>query len=359
VKTILKLRWGYTTGTHASAVFIASVYEYLTSKVVDTLEIKLPMEKKATIEVKHIKKYLFKTIKVDNDDMDVTKGASIWCKLSTTYPKGLKKQTPSLLKVANSKVYVWAGEGVGVVTKDGLKIKPNHPAINPVPLEMMEQNTKDLLKDTNITLHAIFGVEDGINIAKQTANAKVGVVGGISILGTRGIVKPISSTAYIQSIKTEINVASKNSNTIVFTLGNSAFDIAKTLYDEVSIVEVGNFVYDSFSLLKDYDFKKIVFISSSAKMSKVAQGFKNTHNRFGSIDFDKIREWLGELNYTYTKETLTLKKILDEMQDDIQKEFLYLLTKKASKQIESWLDESNTNYKELEIIDTNIVIKKG
>ena len=213
---------------------------------------------------------------------------------------------------------------------------------------MIKENLLIFAQKQKLELHAIISVENGKELAKQTANAKVGVIGGISILGTRGIVKPVSSTAYLDSIKTEINVASKNSDTIVFTLGNSAFDKAKTFYDEVSIVEIGNFVYDAMNFLKEYHFKKIVFITSSAKMAKVAQGSKNTHNRFGSIDFILIKKWLLEVGILYQKESVTLKAILDELRSDEKEKFLKLVMQKADNQIASWLADSGVEYEMLE-----------
>jgi cobalt-precorrin-5B (C1)-methyltransferase len=349
-----QLKSGYTTGTHATAVVVACVYEYLYDVVQERVQITLPQNKQALIELQHTKKFAFSTIKVDNDDLDVTKGAKICCELSSSKPKNLKTQTPSMLKIKNLTLYVWGGDGVGIVTKEGLKIKPNHPAINPTPLAMIEQNLLVLVGEQTLELHVVIGVEDGEMIAKQTANAKVGVIGGISILGTRGIVKPISASAYLESIKTEINVAGKNADTIVFTLGNTAHDKAKQRYDEVSIVEIGNFVYDAMVSLKGHSFKKIVFIISSAKMSKVAQGFKNTHNRFGSIDFTLIKKWLLEVGIVYEKETLTLKAILDDLKRDEQERFLQSITQKAKHQIERWLREGGVEYEMLEVLNFTI-----
>ena len=93
------LKSGYTTGTHATAVVVACVYEYLHNVALKSLDIALPQNKKAVIEVNHIKKFAFSTIKVDNDDLDVTKGAKICCELLYLKPKNLKPQTPSTIKI--------------------------------------------------------------------------------------------------------------------------------------------------------------------------------------------------------------------------------------------------------------------
>ena len=357
-----KLRFGYTTGTHATAALVACVREYLGKDLYSPLEIALPDGKKAKIEVKRKNFCHYTTTKGDNDDIDVTKGAVISIKLSEIPPLGLKEQTPSCIEVGNCSIFLYAGEGVGVVTKKGLKITPNHPAINPVPLQMMQQNIYALLQDKSVHLHAVVEVENGEEIAKQTANAKVGVIGGISILGTKGVIKPVSASAYIDSIEAEISVAAaENIDEIIFTLGNTAYDYAKAHFNnESSIVEVGNFVYDALRLLKKYSFSKLIFITSSAKMTKVAQGFKNTHNRYGSIDFEQIKYILkSKLKIDLdNEEFLTLKAILEVLDKEQKKIFLELVTFEAALQLKQWVDELSIKLKQIETITLPYKIKK-
>ena len=348
-----KLRSGYTTGTHATAVLVACLVEQFKCNVLDTLEVLLPKEKVATIEVTQEKALEFSTIKGDNDDIDVTKGAKIFCNLQKEIPQNLQEQTPTLLQLNKSTLYIWAGDGVGVVTKKGLKITPNHPAINPTPLEMMQENSLSIVGDAQSIFHAIFRVENGEKIAKDTANAKVGVLGGISILGTRGIVKPVSTSAYIDSIETEIDVAAAfDDNVVVFTLGNTAVDFAKEHYDETSIVEIGNFVYDASARLKKHSFKKVVFITSVAKMTKVAQGFKNTHNKFGTIDFNEVKNWIqNDLGFDLGEEEfVTLKGVLETLPKEYHDDFVQLMTKKSVEQFHLWLVELGVEVDEIELI---------
>ena len=352
-----KLRSGYTTGTHATAVLVACLHEYFEEKIFTHLEVQLPQQKLAPIEVIHKEKYYFSTIKGENDDMDVTKGAEISCKLQTHKPQKLKAQTASLLEFETLKISLWAGDGVGVVTKKGLKIAPNYPAINPIPLEMMRENSLEILKQKSGELHAIFSVVDGEAIAKETANEKVGVLGGISILGTRGIVKPVSSEAYIDSIATEIAVAAAfDASVIVFTLGNSALDFAKEQYDETNIVEIGNFVYDSLEQLQKHHFKKMIFITSVAKMCKVAQGSKNTHNRFGGIDFKEVKKWLKEeQGITLQEEFVTLKGVLEAVEE--KEPFVKLVSKKALKQLLNWSETLSLKCESMEVVTLPYKIK--
>ena len=351
-----KLRSGYTTGTHASAVLGAVLKEYYLHEKSTNIEVFLP-KSNAKIDVKRETKYHFSSIKSDNDDLDVTKGCCIHAKLFFHMPKGLKTQTPSSIKVKNTNIFIYGGDGVGIVTKAGLKIEPNFPAINPVPLKMMRDIATNIIKEEKQeNLHIVFSVDNGKEISKQTANEKVGVIGGISILGTRGIVKPISADAYLDSIETEVSVANAlGFNEIVFTLGNTAHDYANKHYKVTQVVEIGNFIYDGALRLKNSKFKKMIFISSVAKMCKIAQGYKNTHNRFGGIDFNEVKLWLKqELDFDLGEdEYLTLKAVLQKLTKEQTKLFIDLLTYKAKESFKKWFLELKINIKNIEIITLN------
>ena len=351
-----ELKSGYTTGTHATALLVGTLYEYYNNSIVKSLKITLPKEKLATINIERKDTLFFSSIKTDNDDLDVTKGCEITLKLLHKIPQNLKKQTPSLLEINKTKIYIYAGDGIGVVSKKGLKIEPNYPAINPTPLNMMIENSLDIIGKNDDIFHAVFSVVDGKNIAKQTANEKVGVLGGISILGTRGIVKPISAEAYLDSIEAEVSVANASgSKTIVFTLGNTAHDYANKSYDKSIVIEIGNFIYDGASRLKNTGFEKMVFISSVAKMCKIAQECKNTHNRFGGIDFDEVKLWLeNELNINPdSQEYLTLKAVLQTLSIENSKKFSAFLGYKAGMSFKKWFKELNIDIKHIQIITLN------
>ena len=310
------LKKGLTTGVHACFAF---------GSVLDTFIV--------------TKEFSFGKInKIDNDDLDVTKGCEIVVSVSnikTDLTFNELSLIPQRVEIGTNSLEIYAGLGVGVVTKKGLKIQPNFPAINPVPLENMQRIFKEKVKDLeNINIFCTVSVTNGEEIAKQTANAKVGVIGGISILGTTGIVKPVSSTAYIDSVKTEIEFAKQNDlEPLIFTLGNSAFRIFSEKYDEGQIVEVANFVYDSLEIAQNLKVRKVLFVCGIGKMTKVYQGFKNTHNRFGVIDFERLKEDIkNELNYEVDIEsTKTVKGISEELQKIGLVEDLYKMIEKKSK----------------------------
>ena len=342
-----KLRSGFTTGTHATATLVACVYELLYNKELEYVSITLPNGTTAKIEVTKNTPLSYSSIKTDNDDLDVTKNATLQTTLHMTPPTDLKPQTPSKLQIQNTTLFVYAGDGVGIVTKKGLKVAPEHPAINPTPLHMFQENIKPLLDNTPRTLHAVFSIQNGEVIAKETANAKVGVLGGLSILGTTGIVKPVSSEAYIKSIEAEVQVCAEYFDTIALTLGNTSLKAAKEHFKEEQIVEVGNFIYDSLNIVKRYNFKKIFFFVGIAKAAKIAQGSKNTHNRFGGIDFELMCRWLQEqTSEVCTEEFSTLKALLDSLK--CKEEFETFLAHKAQQQLCSWAKQ-----------EVKIIITKG
>jgi len=361
------LRSGYSTGTHATAILGALLHEEYKDVLFENIELTLPTSQIANIKVKHETKRHFSTIKVDNDDIDVTKGCCINAKFFNERPTVLKEidQIPSILDVYNGKIYVYAGAGVGVVSKKGLKIEPNYPAINPIPLSMMKSISLNVLnKNFSDDIHVVFSVDNGEEIAKSTANSKVGVLGGISILGTRGIVKPISAGAYIDSIETEIDVISASkSDEIIFTLGNTAHDYAIKTYGEERVVEIGNFIYDASALLKEKKIKKLIFISSIAKMTKVAQGFKNSHNKYGFIDFDALRELITDETGIdlANEEFLTVKAIVQSLNKNEVEEFINMINQKAGKKFIDYFQELDIDIKELEIVtlESNEVYKRG
>jgi cobalt-precorrin-5B (C1)-methyltransferase len=314
---IKKLKKGYTTGVHTSFAFKRALECFLITK----------------------KKSKVCTNKMDNDDLDVTKGCKIIVIISDKKDNlrlNIIKHNPYIFRYKNSQIKIYAGVGVGVVTKDGLKPKKDFPAINPKPLEELKKIfQKAVTNDKIYNLYCAIFVENGEQIAKKTANAKVGVLGGISILGTTGFVKPISSTAYIQSINEEFNFAlANNFDTVVLTIGNESLKVAKNLYlncEKTYILEIGNFVYDSLKIATNLKFENIILVLGIGKAVKVSQGFKNTHNRFGSIDFDIIQQ-IVDIDI---KQCLTIKRVQQLLGDDVVK-FDKIILNKVQNQLNCW-----------------------
>jgi len=265
-----KLRKGFTTGVHAAFAFNAALEA-----------IGATGEEAVTAHSR----------KMENDDLDVTQG----CVLVARVAKSRESLELNPLEhhpyCLEGRLYLYAGRGVGVVSKEGLKPPKGYPAINPTPLNAIKELLKRRLPAK--PLFASIGVIDGEKIAKKTANEKVGVLGGLSILGTTGWVKPVSSRAYLQSIEAELDVIRASGYArVVFTLGNRSFERALERYPREQIVEIGNFIYEGLRLAFDRGMDASLYVGIG-KAVKIAQGFKNTHNRFGSIDFGELGAWIG------------------------------------------------------------------
>ncbi len=320
-----KLKKGYTTGVHASFVFKSALESFLSSGSLS----------------------ISKSNKMENDDLDVTKGCEIVASISQNFDDlvlNQVEQTPQKFSYASNSIEIYAGDGVGVVTKNGLKIEPNFPAINPVPLKSLKKIFENLVKDRkDLKLYCTIGITNGKKIAQSSANKKVGVLGGLSILGTTGFVKPISTEAYLDSISSEIGFIKTNNLTpLVFTIGNSSLEFAKESYSKEQIVEIGNFVYDSLEIANSLGIKKVVLICGIGKMTKIAQHYKNTHNRFGEIDFLTLEKWLeNDLNIKLSINSINTVKELCEKLNEKKEAFYKMVRKRATRIIKEWFIDLN------------------
>ena len=209
--------------------------------------------------------------KYAGDDPDVTDGILISSKLK--FIKGDKLE-----------FHFFAGEGVGTFTKDGLALPKGEPAINPVPRQMMIDNiSKVLLANNRIAkVNITIMVENGIEVAKKTFNERLGVIGGISILGTSGMVLPMSKTALLETIEADIKFRIQNSdtNTVYMAPGNiGAKFLEKNFAIEASTVAIiSNFIGESIDYAISNDAKNIVLCGDMGKLIKLSGGIMNTHS---------------------------------------------------------------------------------
>ena len=252
--------------------------------------------------------------KIANDDIDVTIGCGIFAEVASE--KGLLNLNPIEHEAYDlGPVLLYAGRGTGVVCKAGLKAPKGYAAINPVPLKHLEAICRRLLPSYDAKIYASIGVLEGEMLAPRTANEKVGVLGGISILGTSGWVKPVSSMAYLDSIETELSVISAQSREkVVLTIGESSKKEALKSHGEDITVEIGNFVFDALRRVENFSFKRVILYCGIAKALKIAQGFENTHNRYGFADLEEVESLLRGWGYTaLPKESVTLRGIYDSL----------------------------------------------
>ena len=268
-----KLRCGFTTGTCAAAASAGAARMLLSGKVIENITVITPSGNSVTVGLTDIKKendYVSCAVQKDSgDDPDVTGKILVYSTVS--YEK--------------SGMTVDGGEGVGRVTKKGLKQQIGEAAINPVPRKMIEEQLKTAASDYSYDggLKAVISVPMGIQIAKKTFNPRLGIEGGISILGTTGIVEPMSEQALIDTISVELDVRkAQNEEFIIVTPGNYGQDF---LRDNLGIavdkcVKCSNFIGDTIDMCIEKGFKSMLLVGHIGKLSKLGCTIYNTHSRY-------------------------------------------------------------------------------
>lgn len=276
------LRTGYTTGTSAAAATNAALKLLLLGESVNEAIVYLPNKKQALLKIVWTRQEIngsatAAVIKDGGDDPDVTNGAEICSTVSLTDDKGV--------------VQVEGGIGVGRVTKPGLGLEIGHPAINKVPKKMIEQVVHEIATGTLIKngIRVMISVPNGEQIAKKTDNPRLGIVGGISILGTTGIVFPYSTASFAASIKQSIDVAvAMGSDTVVLSTGSTSEDYAKLLFDkslpEHSFIQIGDFIGYAIRQCAAKKITKAIITGFIGKLTKMAMGVSQTHVKGSHVD---------------------------------------------------------------------------
>jgi cobalt-precorrin-5B (C1)-methyltransferase len=289
-----KLRTGLTTGSCATACCVAAARYLLGPANTDeddneySVEITLPKGKVVSMTIcsheLHDGESVASTIKDAGDDPDVTHGAKVSVALKLTTDPGIK---------------FYAGEGVGTATREGLALAIGEPAINPVPRIMMTDHLEAIADEFHYQggFSVTVAVEDGENLALKTMNPRLGILGGLSILGTSGIVRPFSCAAYIASIHQGIDVARANGiKHIGASTGNQseAAIREKYLLSDMALIEMGDFVGAVLKYLKKAPVERLSLCGGFGKISKLAKGHLDLHSRASSIDFSFLAELAAE-----------------------------------------------------------------
>ncbi len=327
-----KLRYGYTTGSSATAATKAALMYLLDDGKHDIPEvtIKLPSGNSLTINVNSLEKkensVLASVIKDGGDDPDVTHGLEIYSKVRLRN---------------DSKINIFGGTGVGKVTKKGLPVAPGNSAINPVPLKMIRETVEEILPE-GFGADVEISVPKGEETAKKTLNAKLGIIGGISILGTTGIVKPMSEESWKASLAIELKMALENAGNgeAIFLFGNRGKQYLSDNFDDNTsqAIVISNFVGYMFDRACEFEAKKIYFIGELGKFVKVAGGIFHTHSRVS----DAKMEILTANALLVGESTENMKKIMasnttEEATKYIEKTEVYnLLAEKAKQKCEEY-----------------------
>jgi cobalt-precorrin-5B (C1)-methyltransferase len=290
------LRRGWTTGTCATAAAKAAYAALLTGEFPDPVEVTLPRGERVAFALAMSRREAGSAtagiIKDAGDDPDVTHGALVLATVRQGAPGG--------------GVTFLAGEGVGTVTRPGLPVPPGEPAINPVPRRMIAQ----AIAEVAATAHGCgdveveIGIADGERLAAKTMNARLGIIGGLSILGTTGIVVPYSCAAWIHSIHSGIDVArAAGLDHIAGATGATSESAVQKFHrlPEIALIDMGDFVGGMLKYLRRHPVPRVTIAGGVGKMTKLAQGLLDLHSRRGAVDlaalarFAKAAGGCGEL----------------------------------------------------------------
>ena len=268
------LRCGYTTGSCATAAAKAAATMLLTGERVDSVRIDTPkgiVLSLEPLEVELAEAYVSCAIRKDSgDDPDDTNGILVFAKVE---------------KVSEPGVHIEGGVGVGRVTKPGLACAQGGPAINPTPRRMITSEVTSVMEQVGYTegLLVTISIPEGVEIAKKTFNPRLGIVGGLSVLGTSGIVEPMSEKALIETMYVEMRAqqARGNKNLLVF-FGNYGEDFTRDVMqlDLEGAVTCSNFVGELLDYAVFLGFETLLLIGHSGKLVKLAQGVMNTHSKY-------------------------------------------------------------------------------
>jgi cobalt-precorrin-5B (C1)-methyltransferase len=273
------LRRGWTTGTCAAAAAKAAYAALVSGDFPDPVAVTLPRGERPSFALAMTRRAgngaTAGVIKDAGDDPDVTHGALICATVR--------------LGAAGSGVIFRAGEGVGTVTRAGLPIAPGEPAINPVPRRMIADAIAEIAAASARAADAEveISIPGGEALATKTLNARLGIVGGLSILGTTGIVVPYSCSAWIASIHSGIDVARAAGLTrIVGSTGANSETAAQKLYGlpEIALIDMGDFVGGMLKYLRRHPVPRVTIAGGVAKMTKLAQGLTDLHSKRGEVD---------------------------------------------------------------------------
>ena len=289
------LHSGLTTGTCATAAAIAATIRLLKNETPEEVPVLLPDGETIHVAVGYGEGYAY-CIKDAGDDPDVTNGLEIRANV----------------KQANT-FEILGGEGVGTFTLPGFDYPPGSPAINKAPREMIRQN---LAAVTNDSLSITISVPEGEAIAKRTFNPRLGIEGGISIIGVSGIVKPFSEEAFIDSIRKCMTIAkASGTSRVVINSGGKSERFVKALYPDLpqqAFVEYGNYIGETLKMAHELDIREVTLGVMLGKAVKLAAGHLDTHSRKTTMDKAFISEMLEEAGIHLDISTLTLARELWE-----------------------------------------------
>ena len=349
-----KYRRGYTTGSCATAASKAATYMLLTKKKIKTINIDTPKGIPLTLDVQNISlnnDYVECSIKKDGgDDIDATNTMDIYAKAEIIYREN------------GEDIIVCGGYGIGVVTKKGLSVEVGKAAINPTPMKMINYEIRKVIgedisatlgegKSLKITISAPKGEE----IAKKTFNPRLGIIGGISIIGTTGIVEPMSDEGWKKSLSIELKMKKEQGlDKIILVPGNHGeqFIREKLNLDMKYVVRTSNFIGYMLKEAQRMGYKKILMAGHIGKFIKLSAGIFNTHSKVADARSEILISNLALMKAPYDllekiNECLTAEEAVEVINENNYTEFYDKVSNKCRYKVKQYLGDDDT---EVEVI---------
>ncbi len=297
------LRAGFTTGTAAAAAAKGALTCLLSpeTRLPDAVSVPLPDGGRLTIPLHALTREgpdtaVCSVIKDAGDDPDVTHRAEIGAVVTIRPPRFPDfLETSEVSSMTQSSLLIVGGRGVGRVTKPGLAVAPGEPAINPVPRRMIAAAVDEALAGREIPVRVEVFVPEGERLAEKTLNRRLGIIGGISILGTTGIVRPLSHDAYIASVRSALSVAAASGiDTVVLTTGRRSERLAQARWPdwpEEGFIQMGDFFRDALTAAVSNGLKAVILAVFFGKAVKMASGAAQTHATRSRLALSRLAEW--------------------------------------------------------------------
>ncbi len=337
-----KLRYGYTTGSCAAAAAQAAAKMLLTGEKVEEVALQTPKGILLHLLIEDIQmdqeEVRCAVRKDGGDDPDVTHGILIYARVKKSGEAG---------------IHLDGGTGVGRVTRPGLERPVGAAAINKVPHKMIRENVEAVCRQMNYTggMDVVIEIPEGVEISKKTFNPRLGIQGGISILGTSGIVIPMSEAALVASIRLEMEMLVKNgAGYLVITPGNygQAFSKEQMNIDLTYSMKCSNYVGETLDMARELGVKGILFIAHIGKFIKVAGGIMNTHSRNADsraevmaanalragASRNTVMEILDSVTTEQSIDILIRDHCLEKTMEEVLQRVEYYLSKRGGEQLE-------------------------
>ncbi|MGX9758584.1 cobalt-precorrin-5B (C(1))-methyltransferase CbiD [Clostridioides difficile] len=376
-----KYRRGYTTGSCATGASKAAVYMMITKNEIDTINIDTPKGIPLSLNVDNVNisdSFVECSVKKDGgDDIDATHTMDIYARAEIISKIDDNNNYLTLENIDNiniseehqSELYkfirVYGGTGIGVVTKKGLNVGVGKPAINPTPLRMINQEIikligsdfESILGDNNVLKITIFAPQ-GEKIAKKTFNPRLGIVGGISIIGTTGIVEPMSDEGWKKSLSIELQMKKEQGlDKIILVPGNHGeqFIREKLNLDIKYVVRTSNFIGYMIKEAQRIGYKKILMAGHIGKFIKVSAGIFNTHSKVADARSEILVANLALMGATSEflhkiSRCLTAEEAVELINNSEYKQVYNILSNKCRDRVKQYLNE------DVDDIDVEVII---